>query len=219
MSRAAALEALGIVMALCAFPLPAHGREPAPAPVEVLIRGTVKDAEGTLLADYPVRLIKAKTILNLFRLSTASQQLEEARTQTDSEGRFEIRRVRDPKYDYFYLRFYDPKSFDPVRYRVPADLDITRRVKEGKEVVVDQIIEAHPDWPRVKQLVSEFGAESNRGRILLSLGLPERRETFANDPGRESWWYYAKGLCYQLRADDVLRVRRYDPVLPPRFTK
>jgi hypothetical protein len=67
----------------------------------------------------------------------------------------------------------------------------------------------------VEELLHEFGAQSNRGRILRSLGLPERRETFSDLPGRENWWYYAKGICYQFLSDELLKVRRYDPVLPP----
>lgn len=211
MRRAAVVGALGMVVALWASPA---GAAPEPR-AEVTIRGTVRDEAGNPLADYPVRLIKTKTILNLLHFSTSSQQMEETRIQTDAEGRFELTRVPDPKYDYFYLRFYDPKTFDPVHYRVPADLDITRRFKQGPEVIVEGVVQIHPDWARVQELISHYGTDSNRGRILRALGLPERRETFPQDGGRENWWYYAKGLCYQLRDDTVLHLRRYDPVLPP----
>jgi hypothetical protein len=183
---------------------------------EVVIRGTVKDQAGNPLGDYPVRLLKTKTILNLLHFSTGSQQQEEARSQTDASGNFELKLVPDPKYDYFYMRFYDAKSFDPVRYSVPGDKDVTRLLKTRPEVVVDEVILDHPDWPRVEAMLREFGPDSNRGRILRSLGLPERRETIADSPGREDWWYYAKGMCYQLQSDEVVRIRRFDPVLPPR---
>ena len=201
---------------LCALGLLA-GPAAAAAPVtEVVIRGTVKDQAGSPLADYPVRLIKTKTILNLLHFSAESQQQEEARTLTDASGGFELKIVPDRKYDYFYLRFYDPKTFDPVRHSVPGDVDITRRIKTEAAVAVDGVIQDHPDWPMVEGMIREFGGDSNRGRILRSLGLPERRETFPGEEGRENWWYYAKGICYQLRSDTVMKVRRYDPVLPPR---
>jgi hypothetical protein len=183
---------------------------------EVLIHGTVTDQEGKPLADYPVRLLKTKTILNLLHFSTGSQQQEEARIQTDASGNFELKIVPDPKYDYFYLRFYDAKTFDPVRYAVPGDRDITRLVKTRGEVRIDQVIQDNPDWSRVQGMLTEFGESSNRGRILRSLGLPERRETVPGSPGRENWWYYAKGICYQLQGDEVLKTRHFDPVLPPR---
>ena len=203
---------------LCALCLAGgSGAEAAPA-TEIVIRGTVKDQAGGPMKEYPVRLIKTKTILNLLHFSTGSQQQEQARTLTDALGAYELRLVPDPKYDYFYLRFYDPKSFDPVRYGVPGDVDVTRRLKTGPEVVVDQVIRDHPGWGTVEAMLREFGGDSNRSRILLSLGLPERRETFAGSPGRENWWYYAKGVCYQLQSDEILKVRRYDPVLPPRPT-
>jgi hypothetical protein len=183
---------------------------------EVVIRGTVTDQAGKPLADYPVRLLKTKTILNLLHFSTDSQQQEQARTQTDGSGSFELRVVPDPKFDYFYLRFYDAKTFDPVRYSVPGDRDITRLVKTRGEVQVDQVIRDNPDWARVEAMLKDFGTDSNRGRILRSLGLPEKRETIAGSPGREDWWYYAKGICYQIQGDEVLKIRRFDPVLPPR---
>lgn len=206
----------GPAVVLCALGLLGGAEAAAAVGAETVIRGTVKDQGGSPLAEYPVRLIKTKTVLNLLHFSTGSQQQEEARTQTDASGRFVLKLVPDPRYDYFYLRFYDPATFDPVRYSVPGDLDITRRIKTGTEVVVDRVIQDHPEWPRVDAMIREFGEGSNRGRILRSLGLPERRETFPGAPGRENWWYYANGICYQMSADAVLKVRRYDPVLPPR---
>jgi hypothetical protein len=216
MDRRAARGAWRWAAALCAAGLlggAARAPEPRPA---VVVRGSVRDQAGAPLADYPVRLIKTKTILNLLHFSTGSQQQEEARTQTGASGEFELSVVPDPKYDYFYLRFYDARSFDPVRYKVPADKDVTRALKAGAAVVVEEVIQDHPDWSRVEAMLKEFGADSNRGRILRALGLPERRETAPESPERENWWYYAKGICYQLRSDEVLKIRKYDPVLPPR---
>ncbi|HEV8335520.1 MAG TPA: carboxypeptidase-like regulatory domain-containing protein [Candidatus Polarisedimenticolia bacterium] len=211
----AAVKAFRIAAVLCAACLLAGRAEAVEAPAEVVIRGEVKDQAGAPLAGYPVRLIKTKTTLSLLHFSTGSKQIEEARAQTDASGRFELRVLPDRKSDYFYLRFYDPKTFDPVRYAVPGDVDITRPIKTKTELVVDKVVPDHPDWRQVEELLHEFGAQSNRGRILRSLGLPERRETFSDLPGRENWWYYAKGICYQFLSDELLKVRRYDPVLPP----
>ena len=207
---------LGIAGALIACLLPAVPTAAAPEPVEVLIHGRIVDAAGQPLAGYPVRLIKTKTTLNLLHFSTGSQQAEVGRTTTDAEGKFELRVQPDPKFDYFYLRFYDPKTFDPVRYAVPADQNITKTFKSKPEVQADAVIRDHPDWAKVSAMVAEYGADSNRGKILRSLGLPERRQSLPESAGRENWWYYAKGLCYQLQGDQVLRKRTFDPVLPPR---
>ena len=215
MRRPGAPRAGFAAAALCVAVLLAGARRSSEPGAEVTIRGTVRDESGTALASYPVRLIKTKTILNLFRFNTESQQLEEVRAETGPDGSFELRLVPDPKYDYFYLRFYDPKTFDPVHYQVPGDVDITRRFKQGLEVVIQEVIRLHPEWSRVQELVVDFGADSNRAKILLALGLPARRESLSGTSGRENWWYYSKGLCYQLSSDDILRVRRYDPVLSP----
>ena len=186
------------------------------ARAEVVIRGTLRDQAGAPLVGYPVRLLKTKTTLRLLHFSTGSRQVEYGRTDTDSQGGYELKVAADPKFDYFYLRFYDPKSFDAVRYSVPADVDITKSFKTKAEVAVDAVIKDHPDWSKVQALLAEFGPGSNRGKILRSLGLPERRQTFADVPARENWWYYAKGICYQLQGDQVMKIRNFDPVLPPR---
>lgn len=216
MSRRTARRAGGAAAAIGLLFLLADGGAAQTARREVVIRGSVKDQSGAPLPGYPVRLIKTKTILNLLHFSTGSQQQEEARVQTDPSGSFEMRIAPDPKYDYFYLRFYDPNTFDPVRYAVPGDKDVTRLVKTKPEVIVDEVIGDHPDWPQAEAMLREFGEGSNRARIVRSLGLPERREAVAGSPGRENWWYYSKGICYQLQSDEVLKVRRFDPVLPPR---
>jgi hypothetical protein len=216
MRRKMTVGATAAMILLLAAPLPAQEAAPGTSTAEIVIRGTLKDQSGAPMADYPVRLIKTKTTLNLLHFSTGSRQVEYGRGTTDAEGRYELKVSPDPKFDYFYLRFYDPKSFDPVRYSVPADVDITKTFKTRPEVTVDAVIQDHPDWAKVSDMLGQLGADSNRGKILRRLGLPERRQTFADSPGRENWWYYAKGLCYQLQGDQVLNLRKFDPVLPPR---
>ena len=212
--RRRAAEVTGLL--LVAWMLAAPAARPAEPAGEVVIHGTIVDGAGKPMAGYPVRLIKTKTTLNLLHFSTGSQQQEYGRTETDAEGRFEMRVQPDPKFDYFYLRFYDPKTFDPVRYSVPADTNITKPFKSKGDVQADTVIRDHPDWAKVSSMVAEFGPASNRGKILRSLGLPERRQTFPESAGKEYWWYYAKGLCFQLQGDQVLHKRTFDPVLPPR---
>ncbi len=216
MRRTGRVLGWGALAAVLALGPQASAQDAADGSGLIVIRGTIRDQAGAPMAEYPVRLIKTKTTLRLLHFSTGSRQEEYGRTQTDSQGRFELQVARDPKFDYFYLRFYDPKTFDPVRYSVPADVDITKSFKTKPELEVDSVILDHADWSKVEALLAEFGAQSNRGKILRSLGLPERRQTFAESPGKESWWYYAKGLCYQLQGDQVLKIRNFDPVLPPR---
>jgi len=207
--------AAGTIAALFLATSGVVGAENEPAP-SIEIHGVIRNQAGQPMAGYPVRLLKTKTTLSLLHFSTGSRQVDYARTETDAEGRYEIKVQPDPKFDYFYLRFYDPKTFDPVRYAVPADVDITKKFKTKIELEVDSVIQDHPDWAKVQALLVEFGESSNRGKILRSLGLPERRQTFSDAPGKESWWYYAKGLCYQLQGDQILKIRNFDPVLPPR---
>src|SRR5437867_2152539 len=116
MLRTLTMAGMGTLAAVLVLAPSASAQERAESSNKIVIHGIIRDQAGHPMADYPVRLIKTKTTLNLLHFSTGSRQVEYGRTQTDSQGRFELGVLPDAKFDYFYLRFYDPKSFDPVRY-------------------------------------------------------------------------------------------------------
>ena len=175
---------------------------------EVAVRGQMTDESGQPVAGHAVRLIKARTYVTLtnFKFNRQSQDLEETRTTTDRHGFFEITLPVDPDFRYYYLRFYDPAVFDAVRYRVPADRDVSRRARKGRPVLANIELRNNPEWPEVKSLLDRFGPASDLGRILRAVGLPTRR---TGEPGaREIWWYAAHDVSYVLQGEKVLETRR-----------
>lgn len=168
----------------------------------VEVRGTVTDGSGAPVQGHVVRLLKSRTIVRLAGFTTSDQNVEEMRATTDEHGFFEFGFPVDPQFRYYYLRFYDPKIFDSVRYRLPEDLEISKRVRQGRPVQATVVLAFQPDWPKVKALIDRYGAGSACGQVLRALGLPSRREPLAG--GRERWEYDTARVAYVVDGGKVL---------------
>jgi len=177
------------------------------------VRGSVSDEAGAPVPGYTVRLLKSRSILNLAGMTRSDQQVEEIRASTDEHGFFEIEFPADPQFRYYYLRFYDPHTFDAVRFALPADLDISRKVRERRPIQAEVALKPNPDWPKVKALIDQYGAGSHCGQILRSLGLPSRR--IEQGEGRELWEYDGARTAYLVEGAKVLETRKLDPAQEP----
>ncbi|MFQ5877183.1 MAG: carboxypeptidase-like regulatory domain-containing protein [Acidobacteriota bacterium] len=208
--RSAALAAVAVALtSLLTLQHPAAGRER-----QVQVRGRLTDESGAPVPGQTVRLLKSRTIVDLKALEKRSQDVEQTRVTTDAHGFYEMSFTVDPRFRYYYLRFYDPKQFDAVKYRLPDDRDISRRARRGRPVHADAVFEFHPDWPEVKALIDRYGPATHVGQILRTLGLPTRRTPQAS--GRELWVYDPAGVSYLLEGMRVVQTRhRGDPADPP----
>jgi hypothetical protein len=174
------------------------------------IHGAVTDASGAPVPAATVRVLKTRRVRVLGAAPDADQAVEEARGRTDADGRYTIDVQVDHAFPFWFVRFYDPAIFDGVKYRTPQDIDISRQIRAGATIDANAVLQFHPDWPRVKALVEQYGAASRRGQILRSLGLPGKR--VPGEGGRESWEYPAAGVAYLLDGDVVVETRRFEPV-------
>ena len=210
--RAATVFAGGLVAGawLAATPPPTVA---ATAGGAMTIRGQVTDAGGAPVPADTVRLLKTRRVKVLGAAPDADQAIEEARARTDAEGRFTIDAAIDHAFPFWFVRFYDPATFDGVKYRLPADLDVSRQVREGAVIDAGVVLKFHPDWPQVRTLVDQYGAASRRGQILRSLGLPTRRTP--GDEGHETWEFARAGVIYVLDGDTVVETRRTAPATGP----
>jgi hypothetical protein len=184
------------------------GRAASPDPA-VVVKGTLTEASGAPAAFQTVRLLKTRKIRSVSDPRAREQEVEEARTRTDASGGFRFEIPADPSFPYWFVRFYDPKEFDTVKYQVPPDHDVSRAVHDGYGIEVTAVLQLHPDWPRVKALVDQYGPASHRGQILRSLGLPTRQEPQAE--GRELWVFSGSGVSYLLEGDNVIETKRTSP--------
>lgn len=178
----------------------------ASEPKTITVRGAITDETGSAVPGHPVRLLKSRKILSLGGFTSTEQSVEEVRVTTDAHGFFEFQFPSDGSFPYYYLRFYDPDTFDAVKYRLPADRDVSRAVRKGKTVQVAVILELDKRWPEVKALLDQVGPGSQVGQVLRALGLPTGRE--ARGGGRELWTYGSAGVAYLVEGAKVLETRR-----------
>ena len=171
----------------------------------VALRGRIIDATGEGLAGQTVRLLKSRTYVKMGGLRSLDQSVEDARATTDTLGFFELEYRPDPAFPYYYLRFYDPKTFDAVQYRLPEDRDISKQLRSGRPVQVAVSLRFQPDWPKVKALLDTYSAGSQVGQVLRSLGLPSSRGP--EGPGRELWTYEKAGVAYVVEGTKIIETR------------
>ncbi len=171
----------------------------------VAIRGRMIDETGEGVAGQVVRLLKSRSYMKLGGLRSLDQSVEETRATTDKLGFFEFEVRNDPSFPYAYLRFYDPKTFDAVQYRLPDDRDVSKKMRGGRPVQVSVSLLFQPDWPRVKVLLDTYTPGSQVGQVLRSLGLPSSRSP--EGPGRELWAYEKAGVAYVVEGSKVIETR------------
>jgi hypothetical protein len=196
--RRAAFGAAVVVVLAGAAPVAAR----APS---VPVRGMVTDESGVPVPGLTVRVLKSRSVVELGGLKSRDQTVEELRTTTDAHGFFEIQLAADSRFPHYYLRFYDPQTFDAVKYAVPEDRDISRRVRKGRPVQAPAVLKFHPDWPRVRALLEDYPPGTQAGQVLRSLGLPSRRTP--QDGGREIWIFDKAGVEYLVEGSRVLETR------------
>ncbi|MBI4168809.1 MAG: hypothetical protein HY510_02585 [Acidobacteria bacterium] len=200
--RSAAVLAIsiGVLILVSTTALPARSEK------VVAVRGRVMDESGAAVPGHAVRLLKSRSVVQIGGLRSRDQHVEELRAATDEHGFFEFDFPADSQFPYYYLRFYDPKNYDAVKYRLPEDSDISRRVRRGRPVQVSVVLKFHPDWLQVKALIDRHGAGTHCGQILRSLGLPSSRE--ARGAGREIWTFEKAGVSYLVEGSKVLETHR-----------
>jgi len=202
--RAAALAAI-----FCAIASLSVGAER-----RIQVRGRILDPEGRGVAGQTVKLFKTRRGLTLGSFSSGGQIAEMARAMTDENGYYEVDVPRDRSFDNYYLRYHDPASFDSVRFRIPDDREITLDLKAGEPLRLDVKVEYAPGWDAVSKRLEAVGGEASpQGRILRSLGIPEKEARGVGPDGpRDEWWYYSQGVVYFFRDGEASGYRRFEPV-------
>ena len=192
-------------LATIAWPLAAPMAALAAEEIHVKVQGRVIDETGEGVAGQAVRLLKSRTYLKLGGMRSLDQSVEDYKVTTDSLGFFEFDYRLDPAFPYYFLRFYDPKTFDSVKYRLPEDRDVSKRMNSGRPVQVTASLKFQPDWPKVQALLETYSPGSPVGQVLRSLGLPSARAP--EGPGRELWTYDKAGMVYVIEGPKVIETR------------
>ncbi len=185
------------------------------------ITGRITDQQGHPVPGTPVLVVGRKLDLNM-KFEYKELDRRQLKVLTDQDGRYRAEFIPVRLGNNFYLFFYAEEGFDGVRFQRPDSVDITPRLREGKELKFDQVLLDHPKWKEVQQKIALYGAESMRGKVLRQLGLPERIDRGLADPPTETWWYYTKGISYRFAGPAIEGSYTFKPiqgVLPPPATR
>lgn len=213
----AAASARGILLVMVSLSALAAAATVARAATEkrVVVQGRVLTGEGQGMSGWPVHLIGTQRYLELRSYTSGGAIAELASATTDENGYFSFDLPKDRTYQYWFVRFMDKAHLDPVRWITPDDVEVTSDIRRGRVAQVEMTIRAHPDWAEVERMIADAGGETTqRGRILRTLGLPEKQ---ARDEatGEEEWWYFTHGILYTFKDRKPTGSRRFEPVVPP----
>jgi hypothetical protein len=177
------------------------------------ISGQVTDESGQPVPHTPVVVVGRSLDLVTMRLEYQERGRQEARTATDAGGRYRLEFVPADLGNNFFLFFYDTTGFDRVKYQTPQPLDITRLLSHDWSLLLNQVLQFNPAWPEVERQIAFYGPDSERGRILRTHGLPEKRE-FSRTGGvdTEVWWYYTDGVSYWFSGGQLIRAHQFQPL-------
>jgi len=182
----------------------------AAVPQRVAAQGRVVDAAGVGVSDIPIRLLQTRRDFQVLEWRFDDEvQMGSPLGRTDANGFFDLTLDPDPEYRFFWLRFYDPSSFDAVRYQLPADRNVTEQMRRGRPVVAMVTLEDHPDWGRLKPWIDALGFDSPRGRLVRRLGFPDLHD---KSGGVESFGYARHRRIYRFRDGEPAGE---DPWQPP----
>lgn len=182
---------------------------------KIQVMGRITGPDGNGIAGMSVRLFKTRRAIELPKFTSGGQIAEAARVSTDDSGYYEIHVPRDRAFDNYYVRFYDPATFDAVRYALPADREITKDLKRGEGLTIDVQIATRPEWPEVERRIEQLGADSPKGKVLRALGIPEHEMMGTGPDGpREEWWYHTRGVVYFFHDGKAAGMRHFEPLAP-----
>ncbi len=214
MSRRTGFTSAIAILTVAVLPV-VPAETPGAGEKRVTVQGRVLSESGEGLSGWPVLLVATRRYVELGKYSSGGEVLNAARATSDDNGYFSIDIPKERGYQHWFVRLMDPGDFDAVKYLPPEDIEITSQVRKGLVAQVETMIRFHPDWPEVEERVARAGGpDTPRGRILRSIGLPEKT-VHGDVPGVEEWWYFTRGIVYNFRGEEAAGSRRFDPVMPP----
>ncbi len=187
----------------------AVGTAPASAaPLQVTVQGRVTDEKGRGIPDVPVRLLQSRRDFLVLEWTIEDRLKDRLVARTDRHGFFETKVSLDPEYRSIWLRFYDPETFDAVRYGVPEDRDISKRARQGRPVFESVVLLDDPGWQAVRQLIEQLGRGTPQAKVVRQIGVPDRRDEVE---GTERFWYEEQGVVYRFRDGQFIGQQPWDP--------
>jgi hypothetical protein len=177
------------------------------------VQGRVTDSSGKPVPDTPVVLVGRYLDFQILKLKYQELHRQELRTTTDKDGLYQVQFFPPTLGNNFYIFFYDKTGFNSVKYVQPESREITDLLKNNQALTVNEILRLQPGWAEVERQAKFYGENSEKAKVLLQHGLPERRDE--PKPGTqefEVWWYYKAGVSYWFSGDKLVRTQQFAPM-------
>jgi hypothetical protein len=184
-----------------------------------LVQGRVTDEIGRPVSSSPVVLVGRYLDFDFLRMQYKELNRQETRTTTNADGLYQLQFFPPNLGNNFYIFFYDRTGFNGVKYVQPEPREITELLKKNRDLTVNEVLRLQPGWAEVERQAKFYGENSEKAKVLLQHGLPEKRDE--PKPGSEElevWWYYRIGLSYWFSGDKLVRAQQFAPMpgaVPP----
>jgi hypothetical protein len=178
-----------------------------------IVTGQVTDESGRPVVNTPVVILGRTLDLVTRRLEYEERGRQEVKANTDTQGRYRIEFIPASIGNNFSLFFHDKTGFDRVRFQPPEPLDITEPLRRDRTLIVNQALKFQTTWTEVERQITFYGPDSERGQILRTHGLPDKREESRTAEGDTVvWWYYADGVSYWFTGGKLTRTHEFTPI-------
>jgi len=178
-----------------------------------LIQGRVTDETGRPVPSTPVVLVGRYLDYDVLSFKYRELNRQEQRTTTDRDGQYKLEFFPPALGNNFYIFFYDKTGFDSVRYLPPETREITDLLDNNRDLTVNEVLRLQPGWAEVERQARFYGENTDKSKVLLQHGLPEKRDD--PKPGSqdlEVWWYYKDGISYWFSGDKLVRSQQFAPM-------
>lgn len=213
------ITSLGVLTLLAltsvAAPVWAGKRKPYAQGETVTLTGTVTNARAVPLAEVEVVLKAARHSYDYLRFRKRTPVGREVRTETSSDGTFEIEWPWDRGFNRFVLFFglTVAEAGDEV-FHVLHEEDMSRRITLGSPVVTTVQI---ADTAFLESFLAfREGLETEAQReTYRQAGKPDKvRERVFPTHNEVDWWYFGLGKVYRFRDGELVEVETFEPVEP-----
>ena len=178
-----------------------------------VVQGRVTDDTGKPVPNTPVVLVGRYLDYQILKFSYKELHRQELRTTTGKDGLYEVKFFPPTLGNNFYIFFYDKTGFNSVKYVQPETRELTDLLKKNRELTVNEILRLQPGWAEVERQAKFYGENSEKAKVLLQHGLPEKRdEAKPGTQDLEVWWYYKAGVSYWFGGDKLVRTQQFTPM-------
>lgn len=184
-----------------ASPTPARAPEKIPPAARTSIQGQAFDRSGASLAGIAVRAtLRSESATLPWKPIEVSERVV-ASAVSDASGFFTLPLAEADLAGTLLLRCGDPAKWDTIRYAPPAEREVTSRVRKGRAVVVNCVLEDAAGWNQLAREINQVGGlRTPRGKVLRARGLPPETVTLVD--GVVEWRY--PDAAYRFRGAELV---------------